>query len=76
MYWTEGAIYSGRHYKHFFAIPVETRMFINKSSVMAWKQYSGPKIDSVHIINIFFPYIKFSKLEGLNIKLDQVFNEL
>lgn len=66
-YVLEGAIYGGKHYKHFFAIPVDLWMHINRKNIMAWKKYHGPKIDSQQMIEQFSPFIKFSKLEGLNL---------
>jgi len=66
-YVLEGAMYGGKHYKNFFAIPIETWMMINRNNLMAWKKYSGPEIDPIHMINAFAPFIKLSKLEGLNV---------
>jgi hypothetical protein len=66
-YVLEGAIYSGKHYKHFFAIPVETWMNINRKNIIAWRRYSGPELDSTQMMHEFFPFIKFSKLEGFNL---------
>lgn len=79
-YVLEGAMYSNKRYKNFFKIPVETWLTINKSSLMAWKKYSGPEIDAKHMIDVFSQFINSSKLEGLNVSwyrflLDRDFKE-
>lgn len=64
-YVLEGAIYNGI-YKNFFKIQLDIWMFINKKNLMCWNKYNGPTIDAEHMMNQFEQFIKYSKLEGLN----------
>ena len=66
-YVMEGAIYGQKAYQHFYKIPITTWMYINRHNVMGYKKYYGPEIDAVKMEEYFEPFIKNSKLEGLNV---------
>lgn len=65
-YVLEGAIYGQKEYQGFFKIPVVTWMNINRLNIMGYKKYNGPELDSDLMIKTFEPFMKNSKLEGLN----------
>lgn len=63
----EGAIYSHKEYKHFMKIPIETWLSFNHKSIIGYKKYLGPDIDSEIMRSIFEPYFNNSKLEGFSV---------
>lgn len=65
-YVLEGAIYRQTEYKHFFKIPVNTWLNINRGSLMGYKKYFGPEIDAKKMIETFVPFERSSELEGFN----------
>jgi len=64
-YVLEGAIYKHNKYKHFIKIPLETWLYFNRKSIIAYKKYIGPAIDSNFIDSIYQQYNN-CKLEGFN----------
>ncbi len=66
-YVVEGAIYRHKKYQHFQKIPLETWLFFNRKSIIAYKKYKGPPISSEYMEKVFEPFIKNCKLEGFNI---------
>lgn len=63
-YVLEGAICGQEEYKHFYKIPVVAWMNINRGSVLGYKCYNGPEINAEKMIEVFKPFMKYSKLEG------------
>lgn len=63
----EGAIYKHKKYQHFFKIPLETWLFFNKRSLVGYKKYLGPKIDSTFLWDKFEWLHKNCKLDSFNI---------
>jgi len=66
-YVLEGAIYRHENYREFFKIPYETWLYFNRKSLLGYKKYNGPPIDSHFMWNKFEPYVKCCKLEAANI---------
>jgi hypothetical protein len=66
-YVLEGAIYRHKTYRHFFKIPLECWMYFNRKSLLAYKKYNGPLIDSNFMWRNFEQFIKNCKLDSLNI---------
>lgn len=66
-YVLEGAIYRLKKYRHFFKIPLETWLFFNKKSIIGYKKYNGPEIDSDFLWSKFEWLTKKCELEPFNI---------
>lgn len=66
-YVIEGAIYRVKKYRHFFKIPLETWLYFNRYSLLGYKKYRGPQIDSEYLLNKFETLFKNCTLEAFNI---------
>lgn len=66
-YVLEGAIYRHKKYKHFFKIPLETWLYFNRKSILGYKKYYGPSIDSTFLWSKFEWMIGKCNLESFNI---------
>lgn len=66
-YVLEGAIYRHKKYRHFFKIPLETWLYFNRKSVLGYKKYHGPMIDSNYIWDKFQWMTQECNLESFNI---------
>lgn len=66
-YVLEGAIYRHKKYNHFFKIPIETWLYFNRKSLLGYKKYHGPQIDSNYLWQKFEWMVNNCKLEGFNI---------
>ncbi len=66
-YVMEGSIYKTKKYQHFIMVPLETWLFFNKKSLLAYKKYHGKPIDSNFMYSIFKPFNIECKLEAMNV---------
>lgn len=66
-YVLEGAIYSHKKYRHFFKIPFETWLYFNRKSIIGYKKYHGPPIDSSFLWSKFEWLSKDCNLEPFSV---------
>lgn len=66
-YVLEGAIYLHESYKHFIKIPLVTWLHFNRKSLLGFKKYHGPILDSDFIWSKFKWLYDDCKLEGFTV---------
>lgn len=66
-YVIEGCMYKSKNYRNFIRVPYETWLYFNRKSILGYKKYVGPPLDSYEMDKIFLPYEKVCILEGSNI---------
>lgn len=66
-YVLEGAIYKQKKYRHFYKIPLENWLYINKRSTLGYKKYTGEPLDSKYMIEKFDSLMGDCKLASFDV---------
>lgn len=66
-YVVEGSVYGCKKYRQFVRVPFETWLYFNRKSIIGYKRYIGPELNSYDMEEVFLPYEKLCQLEGANI---------
>lgn len=60
----EGCICHQKQYQHFYMMPVDTWININRGSTIAYKKYNGPPLNPFKMLEVFIPFLDNTYLEG------------